>query len=544
MNWRTLLCFIGLAGGLVAQPNTLTDAERTEGWRLLWDGSTAEGWVGAKAEAFPATAWRMVGGVLSVVPAGAGAPWRGADIVTRERFANFELSVDFRLSPGANSGIKYLVAAAPGQGGASSLGLEYQLVDDERHPDARAGRDGNRRLAAVYDLYPAAATKPARPIGEWNTARIVVQGAHVEHWLNGVKVVEFERGSEAFRAEVQRSKYRPNAGFGEARDGHILLQDHNDGVDFRNVKIRPLVLEGKTGGHNVSVTGDTIRLDGAPVKLLGLRASNALMSDATTQELIDHLPVFQSYGLNTISVYVMGSRFGDVKGYRPDASLDPVYAARLARIVGGLDRHGMIALVGCLYWSESAAKADLGHWTQAEANLAVANTVRWLAANGFRNVIVDPDNEGMAFKAKGWSIAEMIDAGHAANPASVIAYNSRPEPPANADLTIHHAPRVPGKPYIETEGTPQVVPYWHEYSRREGYDNYLNVGIYSEEMKAEQRRDTDEGMAKANGFMLASTWLQAPPPLGPNQRPGGDGSKENPGVRWWLEYVRDRHASR
>jgi hypothetical protein len=268
------------------------------------------------------------------------------------------------------------------------------------------------------------------------------------------------------------------------------------------------------------------------------------MTEATAQELIDHLAVFKSYGLNTVSTYVMGSRFGDVKGYRPDATLDPVYAARLARIISAADRQGMMVLVGCLYWSDSQAKAGLGHWTQADANLAVANTVRWLAAQNLRNVIVDPDNEGMAFQAKGWSIAAMIDAGHAANLACVIAYNSRPPPPANADLTIHHAPRVPGKPYVETEGTPQVVPYWHEYSRREGYANYLNVGIYSEAMKAEQRRDTDEGMAQANGFMLASTWLQAVPPLGPNQRPGGDGSASDPGIRWWLEYVRVHHAAR
>jgi hypothetical protein len=292
----------------------------------------------------------------------------------------------------------------------------------------------------------------------------------------------------------------------------------------------------------VSVSDGQIRLDGTPVKLLGLRLSNALMSDVTAQQVIDQLDTFREYGVNTLSVYVMGSRFGDVKGYRPDASLDPVYAARLKRILHETGARGMIVLVGCLYWSESEAKADLSHWTQREANLAVANTVRWLAENNFRHVIVDPDNEGMAFKEKGWSIAEMIDAGHAANSACVIAYNSRPSPPANADLTIHHAPRVPGKPYVETEGTPQVVPYWHEYSRRAGYRNYLNVGLYTEEMKAEQRRDTDEGMANANGFMLASTWLQAPPPLGPNQTPGGDGSPGNPGIRWWLEYIKARHT--
>ncbi|HEX2862143.1 MAG TPA: TIM barrel protein [Lacunisphaera sp.] len=297
-------------------------------------------------------------------------------------------------------------------------------------------------------------------------------------------------------------------------------------------------------GHVVSVRGPDILLDGAPVKLLGLRTSNALMSDATTQELIDHLDAFRSHGVNTISVYVMGSRFGDVKGYRPDASLDPVYAARLARILAEADRRGMIVLVGCLYWSESAAKAGLAHWTQREADLAVANTVRWLNEQGFRNVIVDPDNEGMASRDpdKRWDIGQMIEAGHAADPSAVIAYNARPTPPADADLTIHHAPRVPGKPYVETEGTPQVVPYWHEYSRREGYRNYLNSGLYNTAMKAEQFRDTDEGVTRGNGFLLASTWLQVAPPDGPNQHPGGEGTPGDPGVRWWLDYIRTRHG--
>ncbi len=295
--------------------------------------------------------------------------------------------------------------------------------------------------------------------------------------------------------------------------------------------------------HVVSVAGDQILFDGTPVKLIGLRMSNALMSDATAQELIDHLDAFREYGVNTFSVYVMGSRFGDVKGYRPDATLDPIYAARLARILTAADHRGMIVLVGCLYWSDSEAKVELGHWTQAEADRAVANTVSWLKRQGFRNVIVDPDNEGMARKANGWSVTQMIDAGHRENPECVIAYNYREPAPETADLTIHHAPRVPGKPYVETEGTPNVVPYWHEYSRRDGLRNYLNIGIYTEAMKEEQRADTDEGIANANGYLLASTWLQCPPPDGPNMRPEGDGSPENPGILWWLEHVKARNGA-
>jgi hypothetical protein len=148
----------------------------------------------------------------------------------------------------------------------------------------------------------------------------------------------------------------------------------------------------------------------------------------------------------------------------------------------------------------------------------------------------------MAFKEKGWDIGQMIDAAHAANPAVVVAYNARPAPPAGADLTIHHAPQVAGKPYVETEGTPQVVPYWQEYSRKKDYRNYLNVGLYTPAMKEETFTDTREKMVRANGYMLASTWLQALPPLGPNLQAGGDGSPEHPGIQWWLDFVRQEYG--
>ncbi|MES2696265.1 MAG: hypothetical protein V4773_22525 [Verrucomicrobiota bacterium] len=296
-------------------------------------------------------------------------------------------------------------------------------------------------------------------------------------------------------------------------------------------------------GHVLSVAGAEILFDGKPTKIIGLRTSNALMSDKTTQELIDNLSAFKSYGVNTVSVFVMGSRFGGVKGFRPDAGLDPVYTARLARIIDAADERAMIVLVGCLYWSESEAKADLAHWTQREANQAVANVVRWLAARGDRNVFVDPDNEGMANKEKGWSIGEMIAAGHRENPACVIAYNARAAAPANANLGIHFSPRIPGKPWVEAEGTPGVVPYWHAYSRKEGYRNYINIGIYTAEMKTDQQRLTRRGMDTANGYMLASTWLQCPPPYGPNMRPEGDGSAENPGIKWWLEFVKETYGT-
>ena len=300
----------------------------------------------------------------------------------------------------------------------------------------------------------------------------------------------------------------------------------------------------RAGEHRLSVKGDQLLLNNHPIKIIGLRCSNALMSDRTAQDLVDHLDTYQAHGVNTVSVFFMGSRFGDVKGYRPDASLDPAYAGRMGRIIEAADRRGMIVLVGCLYWSTSRAREDLAHWKQGDADRAVANTVRWLKNNGYRNVFVDVDNEGMAHDATGWSIASMIDAAHAADPTVVVAYNDSDPPPANADLLIHHSPRVPGKPWVQSEGTPDNAPggYWGTYSKREGLYNYINIGLYTEAMKQDQFRQTDRDVSRHNGHMLASTWLQCVPPHGPNADPGGDGTERSPGVRWWLQYVKAKYG--
>lgn len=219
--------------------NKLTDAERREGWTLLWDGKSANGWKSAKTSTFPQKGWSIHDGILSADAAG------GGDIVTARPYRNFELSVDFRLAQGSNSGIKYLLDPALSEDRVPSVGLEYQLLDDERHPDAKMGRDGDRTLGSLYDLIPAknlsdpsSPGKRINPPGEWNRAVIVVRGQHVEHWLNGFKVVEYDRGSDDFHAHVAQSKFAGKAHFGEAEHGPILLQDHGDRVDFRSIKIR------------------------------------------------------------------------------------------------------------------------------------------------------------------------------------------------------------------------------------------------------------------------------------------------------------------
>ena len=229
----------------VAQtPNTLTRKERAEGWRLLWDGKTTDGWVSERGGPFPASGWVIKDGELSTTDLGGKEGGAAGDIVTTRKFANYELSVDFRVTTGANSGILYLVDLELKKGPGSPVGYEYQILDDAVHPDAKLGKDGDRTVASLYDLIPAAGTsdhtKPIHAVGEWNTARIVVNGTHGEHWLNGVKVLEYDRDSAAFRELVAGSKFKVYPNFAEMHDTCIDLQDHGFPVSFRNIKIREL----------------------------------------------------------------------------------------------------------------------------------------------------------------------------------------------------------------------------------------------------------------------------------------------------------------
>jgi hypothetical protein len=224
-------------------PNTLTELERSQGFELLFDGRSTWGWRGAREKEFPKGGWEVKDGELSVLESGGAESRNGGDIVTLKRLKAFELKLEFRLTEGANSGIKYYVDPELNQGPGSSIGLEYQLLDDARHPDAKAGRGGNRTLASLYDLIAAAPDKPAKPIGEWNEARIVSRGRHIEHWLNGTKVLKYERSTPEFRRLVAESKYKVWPGFGELGEGNLLLQDHGNRVSFRNVKLRELTPE-------------------------------------------------------------------------------------------------------------------------------------------------------------------------------------------------------------------------------------------------------------------------------------------------------------
>ncbi len=225
----------------VVTKNNLTPDETKKGWMMLWDGSGTSGWRGAKLEGFPEEGWEIEDGILTVLASGGAESRAGGDIVTTSLYGDFELKVDFMITRGANSGIKYYVDTELNRGEGSAIGLEYQILDDAVHPDATKGRTpGIRTMASLYDLIAPDENKLVNPPGEWNTAHIISVDNHVEHWLNGVKVVEYQRGSDDFRKLVSESKYAIWPNFGELKEGRILLQDHGDRVSFKNIKIRPM----------------------------------------------------------------------------------------------------------------------------------------------------------------------------------------------------------------------------------------------------------------------------------------------------------------
>jgi len=224
--------------------NALTPEEQEQGWILLFDGNTFEGWRGLGRDGVPEGHWIIEDGAIKKVPSGEvplqedGQPLQGGDLMTVQSFEDFELYLEWKISEEGNSGVKYNVSeemsvSYPPE--YAALGFEYQILDDENHPDAING--DNRTAAALYDLI-APEGKILKPVGEYNTARIVFKSDHGEHWLNGVKVLEYDLGTERLNDLLQASKYRDISGFADKRKAPIVLQDHTDAVWFRNIKLR------------------------------------------------------------------------------------------------------------------------------------------------------------------------------------------------------------------------------------------------------------------------------------------------------------------
>jgi hypothetical protein len=220
-----------IAAAVMTASPAANEAVLQEVWTNLFDGKTLDGWRGYSQPDASKTRWKVDNGMLVVDP-GDGKDTRGArDLITVGTYDNFDLVFEWKVSPGGNSGLKYFVL----EDRPSAIGHEYQLIDDEKHPDAKVGP--HRQTAAFYDVLPAT-NRPIKPAGEFNTSRIVVSGRNVEHYLNGTRVLQYELSSPALQAAIDKSKFKGIERFGKPQKGHILLQDHGDRVWYRSVRIR------------------------------------------------------------------------------------------------------------------------------------------------------------------------------------------------------------------------------------------------------------------------------------------------------------------
>ncbi|MEI6870820.1 MAG: DUF1080 domain-containing protein [Verrucomicrobiota bacterium] len=217
-----------VGAAIAGAPNQLTSQEIKDGWKLLFDGTSSNGWRGLATESFPDKGWRVVDGTLRHEKAGGGG-----DIVTTQDHLNFELSWEWKIGEAGNSGVKYNLPDPK-----KAVGFEFQMLDDQKHPDAARGTI--HQTGALYDLIEPDPSRKARPAGEWNQSRLLVDGTHVEQWLNGAMTLSFEIGSPALLERVAKSKYAKVNGFGVKTASPILLQDHGDEVVFRDLKIRDL----------------------------------------------------------------------------------------------------------------------------------------------------------------------------------------------------------------------------------------------------------------------------------------------------------------
>ncbi len=221
-------------------PNTLSKAEIKDGWQLLFNGKSVAQWRGYCQDSFPSHGWEVVNGTIHCIGSGRGEAGSGGDIITRKKFKNFELSLEWKISEGGNSGIFYLARERCGENGRPIFesAPEMQILDNERHPDAKLGKDGNRQAGSLYDLIPAN-PQNANPAGEWNHVKITVYRGTVVHWMNGENVVEYHLWTPEWKEMVMNSKFKDWKDFlNTADEGYIGLQDHGDDVWFRNIKIK------------------------------------------------------------------------------------------------------------------------------------------------------------------------------------------------------------------------------------------------------------------------------------------------------------------